>query len=79
MVELTSLFGIDISQQWAVMAGILTVYFLKDKIFDEVSMAKFFAQRRVAKSDNKRAVSWQDGMGTERDGTDCCRAEPAPR
>ena len=64
MVELTSLFGIDISQQWAVMAGILTVYFLKDKIFDEVSMAKFFAQRRVAKSDNKRAVSWQDGMGT---------------
>ena len=56
-MDLASLFNGDISQQWVVMAGILTVYFLKDKIFDEVAMAKFFAQRRVAKSDSKGAVS----------------------
>lgn len=49
--------SLDISQQWFLMACILTIYFLKDKLFDEVALAKFFAQRRVAKSNSQRAVS----------------------
>mmetsp|Transcript_21867 Transcript_21867/g.37191 ORF Transcript_21867/g.37191 Transcript_21867/m.37191 type:complete len:296 (-) Transcript_21867:103-990(-) len=54
--DIASFLSVDISQQWMLMAAILTIYFLKDKLFDEVAMAKFFAQRRVAKSCNKRAI-----------------------
>jgi len=52
----------DISQHWMLMAAVLGAYFLKDFVFDEVRITKYFAQRRVARSNAKLAVRFDFGV-----------------